>query len=221
MKTTVLTGGASYWLYRLRAGALRLYPPALARKLLKEEAAFAPGPTGKVSLSRPQRPTASKRGGPRLRAGALRRGTGRRVTLFPPSVFPLWKPPFPRGARGARGLWPIPPFSKESTKGGKPRGAPARRPLWRGRRHGASLFPCLSRPKRACRPRAAALWVAALVRCHTAVRTARITDCLRVHIATCFSAYLNRLEAALRRILPATCFHTDGGSPRACGRGRR
>jgi hypothetical protein len=38
------------------------------------------------------------------------------ATLFPPSVFPLWKPPFQ-----------IPPFSKESTKGGKPRGAPARR----------------------------------------------------------------------------------------------
>ena len=43
--------------------------------------------------------------------------------------------------------FPDPPFQKESTKGGKPRGAPARRPLWRGRRHGASLSPCLSRPK--------------------------------------------------------------------------
>ena len=55
--------------------------------------------------------------------------------------------------------FPDPPFQKESTKGGKPRGAPARRPLWRGRRHGASLSPCLSRY--ACRPRAAALRVAA------------------------------------------------------------
>ena len=102
--------------------------------------------------SAPGRPTASKRGGRRRR------------TLFPPSVFPLWKPPFL-----------IPPFSKESTKGGKPQGAPARRPLWRGRRHGASLSPCLSRPQRACRPRAAALRVAAATpplspRCATAPR---------------------------------------------------
>ena len=41
-------------------------------------------------------------------------GVGQRC--FPPSVFPLWKPPFL-----------IPPFKKELTKGGKPQGAPARR----------------------------------------------------------------------------------------------
>jgi hypothetical protein len=44
------------------------------------------------------------------------RGGRRTTTLFPPSVFPLWKPPFL-----------IPPFFKESTKGGKPRGETARR----------------------------------------------------------------------------------------------
>lgn len=39
----------SLWLYRLRAGALRLYPPALITKAAeREEAAFAPGPTGAV-----------------------------------------------------------------------------------------------------------------------------------------------------------------------------
>ena len=62
-----------------------------------------------------------------LRPFSAAGGGGERC--FPPSVFPLWKPPFL-----------IPPFSKESTKGGKPRGAPARRPLWRGARRG-SLYP--------------------------------------------------------------------------------
>ena len=49
------------------------------------------------------------------------RGGRPRATLFPPSVFPLWKPPFL-----------IPPFKQESAKGGKPRGATARRLFRRG-----------------------------------------------------------------------------------------
>jgi len=54
---------------------------------------------------------------------------------FPPSVFPLWKPPFPSTSSGSPledSLRPDSPFSKaDSTKGGKPQGANARRPFWK------------------------------------------------------------------------------------------
>ena len=63
-------------------------------------------PRAPMRYSLPRMPPSQRGGAPALR--------------FPPSVFPLWKPPFQ-----------IPPLKADSTKGGKPQGATARRPFWK------------------------------------------------------------------------------------------
>ena len=96
--------------------------------------ATSPGYPTTVS-ARPTAYALTRSGGVRFRWSLLTRRAAAANAVSPLSFPPLETP------------FPDPPFQKESTKGGKPRGAPARRPLWRGRRHGASLSPCLSRPK--------------------------------------------------------------------------
>lgn len=107
MNAIVLAGGASYWLYRLRAGALRLYPPALARKMLKEEAAFAPGPTGQGVATA----TSTAYGLQARRAAAN--------AVSPPQFSPFGNPlspiSFGIGVSLADSLNLIPPFNTQRT----------------------------------------------------------------------------------------------------------
>ena len=70
-------------------------------------------------VTTPHAARAPRIGIPVARRPARERG-GTLALRFPPSVFPLWEPPFQ-----------IPPFQADSTKGGKPQGATARRPSWK------------------------------------------------------------------------------------------